>query len=66
MTTTYHDFKYLQEHGYVRNRTTLKRWTDAGIFPKGVKRGPNTRNWTSEELAEYDRQQAAKRDGQAA
>ncbi len=47
----YHD---LVAMGLVNNRTTLHRWINAGLFPKGRMLGPNTRAWSADELAAHE------------
>jgi hypothetical protein len=57
--TTYYRFHDLVARGYVNNRMTLKRRIDAGLIPRPVDLGPNTRAWTDEQLAEIDARIAA-------
>jgi hypothetical protein len=58
--TTYYRFRDLVAQGRVRNRMTLKRWIDAGLFPAPMNLGPNTRAWTDVQLAEHDASVAAR------
>lgn len=63
--THYVRFEGLVERGYVRNRTTLKRWIEQGLFPKPIKLGPNSIAWAEEDLQKFDASRAADR-GKAA
>lgn len=57
--TTYHRFPELVARGYVKNRMTLKRRIDAGVFPPPCHLGPNSVAWTDEQLAGVDARIAA-------
>ena len=48
-------FSDLTALGIVNNWTTLRRWIKAGHFPPGRMIGPNSRAWTVEEVAEFQR-----------
>jgi hypothetical protein len=61
MPTRYVRFAELKQRGYVRNRMTLKRWIEAGIFPRPIELGPNTRARTEEQLSEHDARLRAER-----
>jgi hypothetical protein len=50
----WHRFSDLVAGGYVKNRMTLKRWVDGGIFPPPHDLGPNTAGWSDQDLAERD------------
>lgn len=47
-------FNDLVRAGYLKNRMTLHRWIERGIFPPPVDLGPNTIAWAYDDLAEYD------------
>ena len=48
-------FDDLKARGIVKNRMTLWRWIERGIFPPPVDLGPNSRAWDADDdLAEYD------------
>jgi hypothetical protein len=67
MTKKWYRYADLVQQGRINNRTTLKRWVDAGIFPAPLHPGPNTAIWTDEMLAEHDARLLAERDaGKAA
>ena len=53
--TKYWRYYYLKRSGRVDNRTTLRRWIQAGRFPAPVKLGPNSIAWPMEEVLEWDR-----------
>lgn len=55
MVVNYLRFTDLQKKKIVNNWTTLQRWIKAGHFPPGRKIGPNSRAWTEDEVAEYQR-----------
>lgn len=55
----YLSFDQLREAGYVRNRSTLHRWINQGLFPPPMSPGPNTRAWSDKQLQEVDRRAAA-------
>lgn len=56
MVAKYLRMKHLQEQGIVYNWTTLRRWIKEGRFPPGRMIGPNSRAWTEDEIAAYQRQ----------
>jgi hypothetical protein len=45
-------FRYrdLLANEFINNRTTLKRWIAAGLFPKPVELGPNSIGWRVAEI----------------
>jgi predicted DNA-binding transcriptional regulator AlpA len=47
-------YRDLVTMGLVNNRTTLHRWINAGLFPKGRLLGPNTRAWSEDELVAHE------------
>src|SRR5262245_41217065 len=49
----------LVAYGHVSNRMTLDRRINAGLFPPGSEVGENTRDWSGEDLTEYDERVAA-------
>ena len=53
--TTYLRFADLKERKIVSNRTTLRRWIQAGEFPAPVKLGENSIAWRVDEVLEWDR-----------
>jgi predicted DNA-binding transcriptional regulator AlpA len=64
--TRYIRFEDLVARNIVRNRMTLKRWIDAGRFPKPVHLGPNTAAWSEDDIAAFEARIRAERDGKAA
>jgi hypothetical protein len=46
-------FADLKAAGIVSNRVTLKRWQQQLGFPLGRLIGPNTREWTPDEIADW-------------
>jgi hypothetical protein len=46
-------FADLKARGIVNNWVTLARWIETQGFPPGKRLGPNTRTWTTEEIAEW-------------
>ena len=53
--TKYLRYDDLKRSGRVPNRTTLRRWVQAGRFPAAVKLGPNSIAWPMEEVEEWER-----------
>ena len=53
--TKYFRFRHLKGSGRVPNRTTLRRWVQAGLFPAPVTLGENSIAWRVDEVEEWDR-----------